>query len=407
MIIITDILKRTWAEIHLDRIKNNILNIKNILDEKTMFMAVVKADAYGHGAVPVSLMLDNMEAVNYFGVSNIEEGLQIRKAGTENYAGTDNIGNDAGVKKPILILGYTPCEYAKEILAYNLSQTIFSFEQAKALQWTLGNKGKIKIHIKIDTGMSRLGFVYNDTHIKDEIKKITKMDCFDCEGIYTHFAKADDIGSNYTKIQYDRFVKLIDELEADGIKFKIKHAASSGAVLNFPSTHMDMVRPGLIMYGLSPNPSHEEPIELIPAMELRTVISQIKDIEENTFVSYDCTYKSDGVKRIATLPIGYADGYLRALSNNGEILINGNRASVVGRVCMDQCMIDVTGIDGVKQGQEVTVFGSDENGKTIKIDEIAKKSETINYEIICLIGKRVGRIYYEDGKKSGVLNYLV
>ncbi|MBQ6143783.1 MAG: alanine racemase [Clostridia bacterium] len=389
--------KRTWAQVDLNAIRYNFNSIKEKISEGTKVLCVLKADAYGHGAEFLVKEYERLGA-DYYGVSNLDEALQLRKA---------------GAKKPILIFGYTPPEMAETLSKENVSQALFSLEYAKELYNSCKEKNvKVKVHLKIDTGMSRIGFFcQNDEDINKSIKEIEKirkdMPLLDIEGMFTHFSVSDDVTNNreYTIYQFNNFKKVISGLEELGIKVPLKHCCNSGGIISFPEMQLDMVRAGVILYGLYPSKETEGKINLKPAMELKAVVSQVKEIPENTSLSYGRTFVSGDKMKIASVTIGYADGYSLKFSNNAELLVKGKRAKIVGRVCMDQLMIDVTNIEGVKSGDEVTVFGCDGTEK-ISVDEMAEKIETINYEIVCLIGKRVPRIYINNGKLEGRVSYL-
>lgn len=390
------LIRRTWAKIDVNAIRHNFEEIKKHLNPKTRILCVLKADAYGHGAEFLVREYEKIGA-DFFGVSNLDEALQLRKAGSE---------------KPILIFGYTPSNCA-EILAQNdISQAVFSLEYAKKLQKKCKSEGvKIKAHLKIDTGMSRIGFfAQNPESIQKsamEIAEINNMSEIEIEGIFTHFSVSDDSVNDkeYTLRQIENFKAVIEQLELRGIHIPIKHCCNSGGILNFPDVQFDMVRAGVVLYGLYPSDETKSKIDLRPAMQLKTVISQIKTIPAGTSVSYGRTFVSDRELKVASVAIGYADGYSIKFSNNSEMLLHGKRVKILGRICMDQLMLDVTDIEDVKEGDEVTVFGYD-GQESLSVDELAEKIGTINYEIVCLIGKRVPRIYYEGEDIVGVMSYL-
>lgn len=390
-------LKRTWAQVDLNAIKDNFFAIKKHIGSKPKIMCIVKADAYGHGAPKLSKFYEQLGA-DYLGVSNVEEAIQIR---------------EANVNLPILILGYTPANLACILSENNLTTTIVSKEYAEKLnsfakQYSIN----LKVHIKIDTGMSRLGVMcQNKSQIKnaaEEIKQICSLSNLNVEGIFTHMAVADEAetGQDFTHNQHNIFINLLKTVKDAGIDIPLKHCCNSGAILNFPEFSMDMVRPGIILYGLMPSINSKNTLNLKPAMQLKSIISHIKTIDANTSISYGRTFFTKDKTTIATIPIGYADGYNRLLSNNSYMLVNGQKAPVVGKICMDQCMIDITNIKNVKQDDIVTVFGT-QQGQTISAFELADKCSSINYETICLIGKRVPRVYYKDGNIVGKLNYIV
>lgn len=389
-------LKRTWAQIDLDEIKHNYLQIRNNISEKSMIMCVIKADAYGHGAVAVAREYERLGA-DWLAVSNLEEAFQLRHN---------------GIKKPILILGYTPVNMAYELSLLNISQAVFSEDYARSLnEYAERSNVKVKIHLKIDTGMSRIGFVYKDKQRNagtvDELLRVCKMKNLDIEGIFTHFAVADEFesGSKVTNEQFEAFNDICEILNKNDVYIKIRHCSNSGGVLNHPQANLDMVRAGVILFGLFPSKNVQNKLDLHPAMSLKTVISQVKIVPKGTAVSYGGTFVTERDTKIATVPIGYADGYLRSLSEKASMLVNGKRAPVIGRICMDQTMLDITGVDDVGENTVVTVFGKDENAE-IKIEELAELAQTINYEILCIISKRIPRIYIKNGEKIGQLNYL-
>ncbi|HEX2938776.1 MAG TPA: alanine racemase [Ruminiclostridium sp.] len=388
-------LKRTWAEVDADCIAFNYHAIRNYIHEGCKFMAIVKADAYGHGAPFVAGEFEALGA-DYFGVSNMEEALQLR---------------NSGIKKPILILGYTPSEYAGEMISKNITQTVLDLQYAKELSKAAQSAGgTLKTHIKIDTGMSRIGFLYHDAENNsgsvNEILEVSSLPALDLEGIFTHFAVSDEPEKGFTKIQFARFMDIIEKLSQKGLNFRLRHCCNSAGLLNFPEMQLDMVRPGIILYGMTPSEGMPLPIELKPTMALKTVISQVKTLAGGTAISYGMKYVTDGEKRVATLPVGYADGFARCLSNRADVLICGKRARIIGRVCMDQCMIDVSEIDEAAENKVVTVIGRD-GGDTVSMEEIAGFMGTINYETACLIGKRVPRVFYKDGKIVGTQNYIL
>jgi len=388
--------KRTWSEVDLDKIRNNFDCIREKVGDRTKIMSVVKANAYGHGITYVARELVNA-GTDWFAVSNLEEALQLRK-----------ICEDV----PILILGYTPPKYAAILALNSISQTVFDADYAKALsEYASEENVEVNIHVKIDTGMSRIGFVYHDNVINaesvDVIEKICTLPALYKEGIFMHFASADEDGSGevFTRLQYDLFLDMISRLEKRGIKFDLHHCCNSAATLRFPEMHMDMVRPRIILYGLEPSEFVPDTEKLLPAMELKTVVSMVKELEEGTPISYGRTYTTEGKMKIATIPIGYADGLPRSLSNDAEVLVNGQRAKLVGRICMDQSMIDVTNIN-VKPDDEVIIFGNDSD-ESITVTSLAKKTGTINYEIVCDINKRVPRAYLKNGEIIATENYTL
>lgn len=389
-------LRRTWAKIDLNAIEHNYNEIKNHVQGKSEIMCVIKADAYGHGAVFLAREYERM-GVKRFAVSNIEEAMQLR----EN-----------GIESSILILGFTPADLASVLAENNISQAVFSDEYAADLSRCAIESGvTVKIHIALDTGMSRIGFMYQDTDRDqpslDTIERVCRRSGLEHEGIFTHFFVSDEGGEGRkdTLYQYRCFSDAIERLSARGIEFPLRHCANSGAIIDYPDTHINMVRAGIILYGLAPSGKLEGRLDLIPAMQLKSVVAQIKTVEPGTRVSYGGTYKTTRRTRIATVPIGYADGYTRALGNKAHMIVNGKYAPVIGRVCMDQLMLDVTDNDSVTTGDEITVIGTDGNCR-VTFEETAALAGTINYEIICIIGKRVPRVYFKNGKNVGTMDYI-
>lgn len=393
-----DYLHRTWANIHLDNIVHNYQELKKTLKPNCMTMAVVKADAYGHGDGYVSRALQAAGA-DWFAVSNINEAVSLRRQ---------------EVTRPILILGYTPPELAKILTDFELTQTVYSSEYAKSLSDAAKSCGiRINCHIKVDSGMSRIGFYAqhgHETQAADEIAAVCRLPALDCTGIFTHFACADELASDsraYTLQQFETFTKTTQLLKQQGVSFAVRHCCNSAAALEYPQMHLDMVRLGVVLYGLDPSPEFRGKADLKPAMSLHTVVTMVKQLESGVSISYGRRYttKVDG-KRIASIAVGYADGYRRNLTNRGKVIIRGQYAPITGSVCMDQMMVDVSEIDGVKTGDEVTLVGERE-GCRITLDDFAACNGTINYEEACLIGRRVPRVFWQDGKKVAAVDYIV
>ncbi len=378
-------LRRTWALIDLDAVEHNIGLVRSLVGG-TKIMAVVKADAYGHGDRYISFATERF--ADWYGVSNIGEALSLRKL---------------GIKKPVLILGATPSEYAKTLKNYDITVTVYSLEYAQELSAVCVNLGiRLNVHVKLDTGMTRLGLHYSAFCDTEAIYKLPGLCVM---GIFTHLACSDETGEDavrYTYRQFQHFMEALSQLEERGINPGIRHCCNSAATLCYPDMYLDMVRPGIILYGVNPT---ERDVPLVPAMSLKSTVSMVKTVPAGVPVSYGCTYVSGMEKTIATVTIGYADGFSRGFSNSGYMLIKGASAPVVGRVCMDQLMLDVTGIEGVKAGETVTVFGESE-GRTLTVNELAGMLGTIGYEIVCLIGRRVPRVYMKDGKEIGMVDYI-
>lgn len=380
---------RTWVEVDLDALKSNFDAVRKTLPEKTKILAVVKANAYGHGAVRVAKYLEKM--VDYLAVAATDEAIELRKN---------------SVDCPILILGHIPCGDYDNLIKYDITCTVSDFNEAKRLSdCAVKANTEAKLHIAVDTGMSRIGFLVNEDSVK-EIKKISELPNINIEGIFSHYATADEADKAYTEMQTQAFDKFVSMLEKECIVIPVKHMYNSAGIADLPKKY-DMVRQGIILYGL--NPSSEVEYKNIakprPVMSMKTHIVHIKTLPEGVSVSYGCTYKTKAATRVATLCAGYADGVPRVLSNNGEVLIRGKYAPIIGRVCMDQFMVDVTDIPEAENGDIATIFGYD--GKEyISVEGIAKKANTIGYEIICNINSRVVRIYKENGEFESAFSYL-
>ena len=374
-------LKRAWAEVSLTKLRNNVEVIKSLNSGETEVMAVVKADAYGHGDEHIVRCLAEDCGIRYFAVSNLDEAIAVRKFAPA---------------AEILILGYTPPEYAHEIAMYNIIQGVVSTEYAEAL--VKNSAEPIRCHIKIDTGMGRIGLKHDTpAECADEIAEMMKMEKLSVEGIYTHFAVADsDDPDNvaYTDMQQKFILDTYDELAGRGIKLRHCHFMNSAATCYRNTSRSTLSRAGIILYGLHPDISLDIPAGLEPVMELKAVISHVKTVKKGDCISYGRTFVADREMRIATVTIGYADGYSRQLSGKGEILVHGKRCRIVGRVCMDQLMMDVTDVPEAKSGDIVTMIGRD-GDDIITADDLANVYGTIGYEVVCGISKRVPRIYID------------
>jgi alanine racemase len=378
-----------WAEVDLKAIAHNIRELRRITNPKARFMAVVKANAYGHGIIEVARQsIDN--GAETLGVTHIEEGIQLRKA---------------GIDVPVLIFGYTSPVHVKKLIEFDLTQTVYSYETSRELSEAVAAYGKkIKVHIKVDTGMGRLGLLpdrlrlskYNkeitDSSVS-EVESISRLPMLELEGIYTHFATADKSDRSYAGNQFEIFMDFLNQLRIAGLEIPVTHAANSAAIINMPETHLDMVRAGISIYGLYTSEEvYRSIIKLKPAMELKTKIIHLKKVPAGFKVSYGITHETEKATTIATVSIGYADGLNRLLSSNGRMLVCGQSAPIVGRVCMDLTMLDVGEIPGVALGEEAVVFGKQGNS-LISVDEIASTINTINYEVVSTIMERVPRIY--------------
>jgi len=367
-----------WAEVDLKAIAHNIRELRRIADPNSRLMAVVKANGYGHGSVEVARCALNNGA-KVLGVARIDEAVILR---------------NAGIDAPILIFGYTPPLFYKEILKFDLTQTVYSLQTAKELSsFALLHKSKIRIHIKIDTGMGRLGILPDSESALREVESIVRLSGLNAEGIFTHFSMADSSDKSYSIRQFEIFMNFIGNLKRKEIDFCVRHAANSAGIIDMPETHLDMVRAGIAMYGLYPS---EETMNhnaaLMPAMSLKSIIIHLKDVPAGFKVSYGATYETKKPTTIATVPVGYADGYSRLLSSRGHMLICGERAPIAGRVCMDMTMLDVGDIAGVKQGDEVVILGKQKDTE-ISADEISSLIGTINYEVVSSLTERVRRVY--------------
>lgn len=376
-----------WAEINLDNVKFNLGNIKKILNEDTKVCGVVKANAYGHGAVQIARLLER-EKVDYLAVARLEEGIELRQ-------------ND--VKLPILCLGYIPEGGIDQAISNNISMTVYSLEMAELIDIIARNMNrKVNIHIKIDTGMTRIGFQPNEESIKDIIS-ISKLENVDIEGIYTHFATADEKDKTYTYLQICKYNYIVDSLEKERVQIPIKHVSNSAATMECPDLKYNMVRCGIILYGYYPsNEVNKDNIDLKPVMKLKSRISHIKEVDSDIGISYGLKYKTENKEKIVTIPIGYADGFTR-MQKNPKIYINDISFEVVGRICMDQCMAKIDKEVDIKIDDEVIIFG--EGSATVEL--IADDLETINYEILCMVSRRVERVYMERNAILHSTNYLV
>ena len=373
--------QRLIATIDLDAIEHNVKQIKTRLRPETKMLAVVKADGYGHGAVEISkICLFN--GADWLGIATCEEGKALR---------------EANIPVPILILGYTVENQLETVIENELTQAVYSPEMAEKLSDTAVRMGRTAYaHIKIDTGMGRIGFLPNEESLK-AIDDIFKLPNLEITGIFTHFSTADEKDKTFTHTQFERFMFMTDGLEKMGHTGLIRHCANSGAIIDMPELQLDMVRAGIILYGMLPSTEVGTDLEFRPAMSLKTHVSYVKEVEADTPIGYGRTFYTDKHSKIATAPIGYADGYSRAFSNRARVIVNGEYANVVGNVCMDQIMLDVSHIKNIKMGDEITIMGKD-GDKAVTAEELAAMSNTINYEIVCNVGKRVPRAYVRGGK---------
>ncbi|MDO5039844.1 alanine racemase [Clostridium sp.] len=383
------LLRPVWAEIDLDKIALNMKNIKKLVNNKDV-IAVIKADAYGHGALDIApVLIEN--GASRFAVAVITEALELI---------------NGGIKCPIMILGYTPLEFGEDLINNNIEQTVYDLNYAKKLSEIAIKLGKTaKIHIALDTGMGRIGFIPNEESLKD-VLEISKLKGIEIVGIFTHFSTSDEKDKEYTNMQFKKIKDFNEELIKNGLNIKIKHVSNSGAIIDLPETYLDAVRAGIILYGYYPsNEVKKEQLKIEPALTLKTKVAHIKTLDKDMYVSYGRKFKTNRESIIATIPIGYADGYSRSLSGKAKVIINGKFANVVGRICMDQCMVDVTDIGEVKVGDEVILLGED-NGLKFNADDMAEIMETINYEVLCMLKHRVPRVYKSNGEIVHIRNYI-
>ncbi|WP_099157474.1 alanine racemase [Virgibacillus ndiopensis] len=368
----------TWVEISLDAIQENVKAFKRHIHDNCKLMAVVKADGYGHGAVEVAKTAIN-SGVDYLAVALLDEAIVLRKA---------------GISFPILVLGYTPLNAVKDAIMNDITLTVFTQDVVKRIvEVAEENEKTSRIHIKIDTGMNRIGLNNKEAALQ-LVRSITSPFVF-VEGIFTHFADADNVDATYTVKQFNHFNKITDYLEKHNVQIPIKHCCNSAGTIAHPKMHLDMVRVGVSLYGLYPSEHLQEKISLKQAMSFKTKSVMTKTVPAGQPISYGCTYAPKKESTITTIPVGYADGFSRALSNTGNVIINGQRAPIVGRICMDQAMINVTDIEQYKPEDVITIFGDPCDG-FISMAEVADKMNTIHYEVACLIGKRVPRVYRNE-----------
>ena len=373
------ILRRTWAEIDLDALAHNYQQARRKIGPNVKYLGVVKADAYGHGAIQVSRKLEQLGA-DYLAVSSLDEAKELRRA---------------GIQAPILILGHTPPAMVPQLIEYGITQAVSALAKAEAYSAAaVESGGTLKVHIKVDTGMSRLGFLVREGHFDTGVESIAAacaLPGLEAEGIFTHFAVSDEDDRDseaYTRAQFDVFTRVLDALAAGGRTFAIRHCANSGALARYPEMYLDMVRPGIALYGVG---ADAQRLDLRPVMTLKSSVSTIKIFDPGTDISYGRTYRTEGKARIGVLPIGYADGLNRRLScGRWSFIVNGRKAPIFGNICMDTCMIDITGIDA-REGDTVTIFG---DGATVI--EMAEALGTIPYEIMTSVSTRVKRVYTKE-----------
>lgn len=383
------ILRPAWAEIDLDAIAYNTRNIKQLIGNKDL-IAVVKANCYGHGAIDIiPTLLEN--GASRLAVAMISEALEIR----ENK-----------ITAPIMILGFTPLYLGEELINNDIEQTVYDLDYARELsKIALSFNKKAKIHIAMDTGMGRIGFLPNEKSI-DDITEIYSLEGIDVVGIFTHFSTSDEKDKEYSHQQFTKMMSMMDELQKRGVNIPLKHVANSGAIIDLPNTYLDAVRAGIILYGYYPSDEvNKSNLALKPALTLKATITNVKTLEKDMYISYGRTFKTSDKTVVATIPVGYADGYIRKLGENGKVIIKDQFAPIIGRICMDQFMIDVTNIPDVKIGDEVILLGEKNNLK-YNADDIAEKLGTINYEVTCMLKSRLPRVYIKNKHIINVKNHI-
>lgn len=382
---------RVYAKIDLDAIAYNMEQMKQNIRPETKVMAVIKADGYGYGAVQIAEMMERWNYIWGFAVATLDEAVVLR---TE------------GIQKPILVLGCVFPDQYMEMLKHEIRMNIYTEEMAESISRMAAREGKTAyMHIKLDTGMSRLGFGINEQSA-ETIKRISKMPNVNMEGIFTHFTKADEKDKSFTKKQIQEFVWMTERLKEKNVRFTYEHCSNSAGIIDVPEANFDIVRAGISTYGLYPSEEVDKTnVKLKPALALKSHVAFVKEIESGTPVSYGGTFVAKEKMKIATIPVGYADGYPRSLSNKGYVLIRGKKAPILGRVCMDQFMVDVTQIEGVSFGDKVTMIGKDGN-EILPVEVLSELSGRFNYEFVCDLGKRIPRVYVRDGKIAEQVDYF-
>ncbi|OAA91184.1 alanine racemase [Clostridium ljungdahlii] len=379
-----------WEEINLDNLVYNIRQIKLKVGNNKGLIGIVKANAYGHGALEVSqVLLEN--GVNRLAVSELDEAIELR----EN-----------GIKAPIMILGIVPDTFLNDIIDYDVEPVVPSYEYASKLSKVAKSKWKTaKIHVAVDTGMGRIGFQPNENSI-EEIYNMSKLPNIEIQSLFSHFSTSDEKDKTYSHEQFEKYKTFYNELISRKIKINLRDIANSAAIMELQDTYCDAVRPGIIIYGYYPSDDVDRnDLSIKPVMSLKAKVAYVKTLEAGKYVGYGRKFKSERESVIATLPIGYADGYTRMLSGKAKVIVNGKFAPVVGNICMDQCMIDVTAVGEVNVGDEVILMG-EKNGLKFDAEDIAKTIGTISYEILCSISRRVPRVYIKDGEIIKIRNYL-
>lgn len=382
---------RVYAKIDLDAVAWNMEQMKKNLKEGTEMVAVIKTDGYGHGAVQVASMLESYDYVWGYAVATLDEAVVLRAA---------------EIQKPILVLGCIFPDQYWEMLKYEIRMNVYTKEMAEAISALAVEKGEqAYVHIKLDTGMARLGFSAEESSI-EEIKEIAELPNLVLEGVFTHFAKADEEDKTFTMMQLEKFEWMTQGLEEEGVTFPYVHASNSAGIIDVRRADYNLVRAGIAIYGLYPSEEvDKEKVQLKPALSLKSHIAFVKDIPAGTPVSYGGDFVSEHQMRIATIPIGYGDGYPRSLSDTGYVLIRGKKAPIIGRICMDQFMVDVSDIPEVKFGDKVTLIGRDQE-EYLPVEKLSELSGRFNYEFVCDLGKRIPRVYVQDGKVEEQVDYF-
>ncbi|AWI07243.1 alanine racemase [Clostridium drakei] len=379
----------TWVEVDLDNLTYNMKSIRKKSKSKEL-IGVVKADAYGHGALEVApILLEN--GATRLAVAVLSEGIELRKS---------------GISCHIMILGLTPNTLMDDLLEYDIEPAVTSYEYASELSKAAQAKDKVaKIHVALDTGMGRIGFLPNENSI-EEVCKISRLPNIEIESLFSHFCTADEMDKDYSHKQFEKYNSFYEKLQEKGVKMNMRDIANSAAIMELPETHYEGTRPGIILYGYYPSTEVDKKmLDIKPVMTWKANIMHIKTLEKGEYIGYGRKFRTERKSVIATLPLGYADGYTRMLSGKAKVIVNGKFAPVVGNICMDQCMIDITEIEDIKVGDEVILMGSDGTLK-FDADDMAPMLGTINYELLCMISKRVPRVYIKDGKITKVRNYI-
>lgn len=382
--------QRVVAEVSMEALLHNYKAIKSYINDGTKVCCVIKADGYGHGAIPVAKVLSEAGA-DSFAVAASQEAVALRKN---------------GIKSQILVLGYTGVDDYFDMVKHEITQTVFRLDMAKELSnVALQMNKKAHIHIKIDTGMGRVGFMPTAESV-EIIREISELPMIEVDGFFTHFARADESDKTASDLQMEKFSQFVTMLNKKEIPYKDLHMSNSAGLMEMRNAHFNMVRAGIAMYGLYPSEEvNKEALSLQPALSLKSNVILVKELPEGYPISYGGTYVTDKVTKVATIPVGYGDGYPRSLSSKGRVLIRGMEAKILGRVCMDQFMVDVSEIEGVQEGDEAILIGKS-GDQHITVEEIAEHMGTINYEVVCQLGKRIPRVYTREGKPVFSIDYF-